>query len=215
MRTEVDLMIFDFDGTLVQTGEGIVKSVNFTLNRLNLPTIAGEEILTFIGDGVVKLIERATGEEGRAYRERAMEIFSDHYGRHMMDQAELYPGVHDLLRHFAEKRKIILTNKRYGFTKKMAEALALDGFFEEIIGADSTPFIKPAPELMQAVLSRYPVARNRVVMIGDGVNDLLLAKESGVIGCAFLNGLGDREELLALGPDITFEDFGELKERLA
>ncbi len=214
MRTYVEFMIFDFDGTLVQSGEDIANSVNFTLAALNLPRINKQRIITFIGDGVVKLIERAIADAGKTYQEQAMAIFTDHYNRHMLDHAALYPGVYDLLRHFTGKRKIILTNKRYKFTEKMASALNIADFFEEIIGADTTPYIKPDPELIETILERFPVEKKKTVIIGDGVNDILLARNAGIISCAFLNGLGKRDELLALEPDIVFEQFEELKDRL-
>mgnify|MGYP001009503895 FL=1 len=214
MGTYVEFMIFDFDGTLVQSGEDISNSVKFTLAALNLPSIDQQEILTFIGDGVVKLIERAIGDAGKTYQEQAMAIFTDHYNRHMLDHAALYPGVYDLLRHFSGKRKIILTNKRYKFTEKMASALNIADFFDEIIGADSTPYIKPDPQLIKTVLERFPVEKKKTIIIGDGVNDILLARNSGIVSCAFLNGLGKRDELLALEPDIVFEQFEELKDRL-
>lgn len=214
MPAYVELMIFDFDGTLVQSGEDIANSVSYTLAKLSLPTIDKEEILTFIGDGVVKLIERATGEAGKAHHNKALEIFSEHYDRHMLDHADLYPGVLETLQHFRGKRKIILTNKRFKFTEKMAAALNILDFFDEIIGADSTPFIKPDPRLTEGILKRFPVEKKNTVIIGDGVNDILLAKNSGIMSCCYLNGLGRRDDLLALDPDIAFERFHELKERL-
>jgi len=214
MRTYVELMIFDFDGTLVQTGEDIANSVNFTLHTLNLPAIDKQQILTFIGDGVVKLIERAIGDVEESYRDQAMAIFTDHYDRHMLDHAELYPGAYDMLRYFAGKRKIILTNKRFKFTEKMASELKISSFFEEIIGADTTPYFKPNPQLVESILKRFPVDKKSTVIIGDGVNDILLAKNAGIISCAFMNGLGMRDELLALKPDIVFERFEELKDLL-
>ena len=214
MRTYVEFMIFDFDGTLVQSGEDIANSVNFTLAALNLPRIDKQQILTFIGDGVVKLIERAIGDAGKTYQEKAMAIFTDHYSRHMLDHADLYPGVYDILQHFKEKQKIILTNKRFIFAEKMATELNISGFFADIIGADTTPYIKPDPELIKTILERFPVGKKQTVIIGDGVNDILLARNSGIFSCAFLNGLGNREELLALEPDIVFEQFEQLKDRL-
>lgn len=214
MRSYVELMIFDFDGTLVQSGEDIANSVSYTLAKLSMPTIDKEEILTFIGDGVAKLIERATGEAGKVHQNRALEIFSEHYDRHMLDHADLCPGVYDILQHFQGKRKIILTNKRFKFTKKMAAALKILGFFEEIIGADSTPYIKPDPQLMEGILEHYSVEKNNTVIIGDGVNDILLAKHSGIVSCCYLNGLGKRDDLISLNPDIVFEHFEELKDRL-
>jgi len=214
MPVSVELMIFDFDGTLVTSGEDIANSVNYTLQCLNLPVLAKEKILTFIGDGVIKLIERAVGQEGSAHRERALEIFSHHYEMHMLDHAALYPGVHEILEHFRRKRKIILTNKRFLFTEKIASALQIIDYFEEIIAADSTPFIKPDPMLVDTILERYPTRKEKTVIIGDGVNDVLLAQKAGIISCCYLNGLGKRDELLRLVPDIVFEHFKELQEKL-
>ena len=214
MPVSVELMIFDFDGTLVTSGEDIANSVNYTLQCLNLPVLAKEKILTFIGDGVIKLIERAVGQEGSVHRERALAIFSHHYEMHMLDHAALYPGVHEILEHFRRKRKIILTNKRFLFTEKIASALQIIDYFEEIIAADSTPFIKPDPMLVDTILERYPTRKEKTVIIGDGVNDVLLAQKAGIISCCYLNGLGKRDELLRLVPDIVFEHFKELKEKL-
>ena len=214
MPVSVELMIFDFDGTLVTSGEDIANSVNYTLQCLNMPTLEKEEVLTYIGDGVVKLIERATGHEGKAHREKALEIFSNHYEKHMLDHAVLYPGVYEILEHFRGKRKIILTNKRFVFTQKMASALNIMNFFEEIIADDSTPFIKPDPMLAEMILERYPARKEKTVIIGDGVNDVLLAKKAGMISCCYLNGLGKRDDLIGLCPDIVFERFQELMDKL-
>jgi len=96
----------------------------------------------------------------------------------------------------------------------MASALNIADFFDEIIGADTTPYVKPDPLLIKTILERFPVEKKKTVIIGDGVNDILLARNSGIVSCAFLNGLGRRDELLALEPDIVFEQFEELKDRL-
>jgi phosphoglycolate phosphatase len=207
-------MIFDFDGTLVQSGEDVANSVRYTLGILNLPTLDNEDILTFIGDGVLKLIERSIGEAGQDKRDRALEIFSNHYDQHLLDHAALYPGVYEMLHHFRKKRKIILTNKRFKYAAKIAGALNISGFFEEIIGADSTPFIKPDLQLTAMILKNYQAKKENVAIIGDGVNDVLLAKNSGIMSCIYLNGLGKRDDLIKLNPDIVFEHFEELEDKL-
>jgi phosphoglycolate phosphatase len=214
MPIPVDLIIFDFDGTLVNTGDDIADSVNHTLKVLNLPQVAKEEIFTYIGDGVLKLIERATGEKCQNLQEQALKIFSEHYALHMLDHAFLYTGVEDVLEHFGQKRKIILTNKRFVYTRNMAEAMRIIRYFDEIIAADSTPFIKPNPQLIDMILERYPVSRHNTVIIGDGVNDIKLAKYAGIKCGGFLGGLGKPDELIALDPDFTFDHFSELKTML-
>ncbi len=207
---EADLLIFDLDGTLVSSGGDIAASVNATLRRLGLPERPVEEILGFVGDGVRLLIERTLGGLDGGRFDEALEIFGAHYREHMLDTTRPYPGIEAALCHFAGKRKVILTNKRHSFALPIADALGLTDHFDEVIGADSTPFIKPDPRLLDRVTRRFGISPVRTAVIGDGVNDVLLARNGGAMSCAYLNGLTAREALLALRPDRTYEDPVEL-----
>ncbi|MDR2862133.1 MAG: HAD hydrolase-like protein [Syntrophobacterales bacterium] len=216
MSRYVDLMLFDFDGTLADTGGDLARSVNYTLRMMELPEIAPDVILTFVGDGVGKLIERALGGAGDEQRKNeALEIFSRHYEKHLLDSTVLYPGVLETLNHFRGKRKIILTNKRLCFTEKICDGLQILDYFIDIIAGDSTPFIKPAPQLLDVIRKHHYLRRDQTVIIGDGVNDLRLAKNTGILCACHLNGLGNRDDLQALQPDMTFGHFAELKDLLA
>ncbi|GAI75088.1 unnamed protein product, partial [marine sediment metagenome] len=104
------------------------------------------------------------------------------------------------------------TNKRYIFTLKMAKKLGIAGYFDEIIGAESTPYKKPDSRLLHPLLKKFRAGNDRTVVIGDGVNDIMLAKNAGVLSCAFLDGLGSMDVLLSLKPDFLCEDIIELKE---
>lgn len=207
---EAELLIFDLDGTLVSSGRDIAASVNATLRQLGLPERPVTEILRFVGDGVRVLIERSLGGLDSGRFDEALEYFGTHYREHMLDTTRPYPGIEEALRHFAGKRKVILTNKRHSFALPIAEALGLTGHFDEVIGADSTPFIKPDPRLLDLVTRRFGVSPGRTAVIGDGVNDVLLAQNGGALSCAYLKGLTPREKLLALRPDRTYEDPAEL-----
>ena len=101
----IELMIFDLDGTLVNSGGDIVASVNYTLKSLDIPTKSQEEILTFVGDGVNKMIERALGKDFQHLFDRAMDIFSDYYARHMLDTTCLCDSVIEVLDHFSRQEK--------------------------------------------------------------------------------------------------------------
>lgn len=206
----VDLLIFDLDGTLVTSGKDIAASVNHTLSELRMPAIEEEVVLGYIGDGVKKLIERSLGPASQDRFEEAMTLFSRHYGQHMLDTTTLYQGVTEVLRHFQDKKKIILTNKRHRFAVAMCDALRLTHCFDDILGADSTPYIKPDARLARLILKRYQVRPERSVIIGDGVNDILLAKNAGLLSCAFLDGLTGREALLTLDPDYVCEALPEI-----
>jgi phosphoglycolate phosphatase len=206
----IDLMIFDLDGTLVNSGGDIVASVNYTLETLAIPVKKPKEILSFVGDGVNKMIERALGNEFQHLFDEAMDIFSDYYARHMLDMTSLCDSVIEVLDHFRDKKKVIITNKRRYFTLKMTDALGITKYFEEIIGADSTAYKKPDPRLFIPLIERVGAVYNDTVVIGDGVNDIMLAKNTGVLSCALLNGLTHRDILLALDPDFACEGLREL-----
>jgi phosphoglycolate phosphatase len=207
---EVDLLVFDLDGTLVRSGDDLAASVNHTLKTLGLPTLTPETIRGFIGDGVKVLIKRALGPALEHY-ERAMELFTDYYSEHLLDRTTLYPDVPDVLDYFDRKKKVIVTNKLEGFTLQIAKGLGITDRFREIIGEDSTPFKKPDPRLLQLVMAKWGGTPERTVVIGDGVNDLLLSRNAGALSCAFLNGLTERDKLLALAPDLTCETLSDLK----
>jgi len=206
----IELMIFDLDGTLVNSGGDIVASVNYTLKNMDIPEKSQEEILSFVGDGVSKMIERALGKDFQYLFDPAMGVFFDYYARHMLDTTCLCDSVIEVLEHFREKKKVIITNKRTYFTLKMTDALGISKYFEEIIGADSTAYKKPDPRLFIPLLERAHAIYNDTVVIGDGVNDIMLAKNTGVLSCALLNGLTRRDTLLALDPDYACEGLREL-----
>jgi phosphoglycolate phosphatase len=206
----IELMIFDLDGTLVNSGGDIVASVNYTLKSLDIPTKSQEEILSFVGDGVNKMIKGALGKESQHLFDDAMDIFSDYYARHMLDTTCLCDSAIEVLDHFRNKKKVIITNKRRYFTLKMTDALGISKYFEEIIGADSTAYKKPDPRLFIPLLERVHAVYNDTVVIGDGVNDIMLAKNTGVLSCALLNGLTHRDILFALDPDFACEGLREL-----
>ncbi len=208
--TKVDLMIFDFDGTIADTGADLVSSVNHTLTSMRLDPKPSKEIIGFIGDGVKILIERSLGEKSKDRLEEALSIFGGYYEKHMMDKTVLYPQVENVLKYFSHKMKVILTNKRYDLTVTLTRALHIDRYFMEIVGVGSTPFQKPDQRVVEYLLEKYNVTPQKAVMIGDGVNDIAVAKNAGILSCACLGGLGNRMKLLAMEADFYCEDLMEI-----
>lgn len=209
---KIDFMVFDFDGTLVQSGQDLADAVNHTLQTLNAPTLDIQTVKRFIGDGVKKLIERSLGEGKKQDIEKARKIFLAYYESHLLDTTTLYPGVEAILNHFRAIPKIIITNKMEYLTLKIARGLGIEGYFEEIVGMDSRPYTKPDRRLLLPYLDRFSVAGKGTVVIGDGVHDIMFAKNAGVLSCALLNGLTDRRELQDLRPDYCCEEIVDLQE---
>jgi len=114
------------------------------------------------------------------------------------------------LKHFKNKTKIVLTNKRYQFTMMILKGLKIEGYFTEIIGIDSLPFFKPDRRVVEYLLNKHVYARENSLMIGDGVNDIMTARNSGILSCACLNGLGKRDDLLKLEASYYCEDILEI-----
>lgn len=208
---DIDLMIFDFDGTLVSTGCDLVLSVNHTLQELGLKQIPEPEIISFVGDGVNKLIERALGNSNLQHYEQAMKIFGDYYGRHLLDHTVLYPGVEEILKYYNRKNKIILTNKRQEFTLDICKGLDIGKYFTQIIGDGTLPYKKPDKRLIETILHNTAMVKEKTVIIGDGINDIILAKHSGITSCVCLNGLGCRQNLLSASADYYVENILEIK----
>lgn len=207
---KIDLMIFDLDGTLANTGLDLVNSVNVALRSLGFEEKPATDIIGYVGNGVTKLIERALGQGNRRHLEKALNVFSTYYGKHLLDHTCLYPGVEDVLRNFSATPKVILTNKHYQYSLAVVRGLGIEKYFLEIIGADTLPFLKPDRRQVDYLLDKYKVRREHTVMIGDGKNDILAAKQSGILSVAFLNGLGDRNTLLEMKADYYCEDIKEM-----
>lgn len=202
---QADLLIFDLDGTLVRSGEDIAAAVNHALSSLGLSAIDPETIRGFVGDGLQLLLERSLGPQAGEYLDRATLLFSDHYAAHLLDHTTLYPEMAVVLDHFQNKKKVIITNKKEAFTQRITEGLGIRGQFLDVLGEDSAPYKKPDQRLLSQVMKKWGVLPQQTVVIGDGINDLLLARNAGAASCAFLNGLTEKGKLLSLRPDLVYE----------
>jgi len=209
-QKQVDLMIFDLDGTIVDSGVDIANSINHTRHELGLPAHDLAVVLSFIGDGFENLLQRAMGKEDTEKLAQAREIFAAHYLSHILDTTAIYPGMREVLEAFSAKKKVLITNKRRHFAEVIIERLGLRGYFLEIIGGDSFPYMKPDIRLLIDTARQYGATSERTLVIGDGSSDILLARNGGGISCAHLQGLTKRELLLSLTPDYTYENPLEL-----
>jgi phosphoglycolate phosphatase len=209
-----DLLVFDLDGTLVDSSEDLTASVNYALVSLGFSAVSIETVKKLVGDGVSMLVKRALGENADDSFPLAMQLFMDYYDKHLLDKTTLYPDVLSFLNHFQTKKKVIATNKMKSFTSKIIDSLHLSDYFLDVLGEDSTPFKKPDPDLLRFIMAKWQAVPERTIVIGDGPNDVMLAQHAGAISCALLNGITARGQLLALAPDICCENLSELKDKI-
>jgi len=141
---KIDLLIFDLDGTLIESKWDIATAVNLTLADLDLPQRSQEEIFGFVGDGIKHLLRLAVGEENQTRYEEALRVFRGHYLAHCLDRTKFYPGVEPVLVHFADKLKAVATNKSLEYTTKILEGLG-PHHFAYTVGGDNGYGLKPEP----------------------------------------------------------------------
>ncbi len=210
-KTPVDLLIFDLDGTLIESKWDIAHSVNLTLEELGLSRRPQEEIFGFVGDGVKRLLRLAVGEENQVKYEEALRVFRGHYLAHCLDRTRFYPGVETVLTHFADKHKAVATNKSMEYTKVILDGLG-NHHFAYIIGGDDGYGLKPEPGMLLKIMEALRVPRERTVLIGDSTNDINGGHNAGIRVCAVGYGMGNREKMVACRPDWFIERPEELME---
>jgi phosphoglycolate phosphatase len=211
MRVPVTLLIFDLDGTLIESKWDIADAVNLTLRDLGLPERPQEEIFGFVGDGVKRLLRLAVGEMDEARYAEALRVFRAHYLEHCLDRTRFYPGVEPVLTHFAQKPKAVATNKALEYTKVILKGLG-DHHFDYIVGGDNGFGLKPEPGMLLHILDELGVDKEQAVLIGDSTNDINGGHNAGMRVCAVGYGMGNRERMQACGPDWFIERPEELME---
>jgi phosphoglycolate phosphatase len=210
-KAQVDLLIFDLDGTLIESKWDIAQAVNLTLADLDLPVRAQEEIFGFVGDGVKRLLRLAVGEENQSRYDEALRVFRDHYLAHCLDCTKFYPGIETVLTHFAHKYKAVATNKSLEYTTKILQGLGA-AHFAYVIGGDNGYGLKPEPGMLLKILDALDVNKDRAVLIGDSTNDINGGHNAGIKVCAVGYGMGNRERMAACRPEWFIERPEELIE---
>ena len=213
MRVPVKLLIFDLDGTLIESKWDIADAVNLTLRDLGLPERPQEEIFGFVGDGVKRLLRLAVGEMDELRYAEALRVFRAHYLEHCLDRTRFYPGVEPVLTHFARKPKAVATNKALEYTKVILKGLG-DHHFDYIVGGDNGFGLKPEPGMLLHILNELGVDKEQAVLIGDSTNDINGGHNAGIRVCAVGYGMGNRERMQACRPDWFIERPEELMEIL-
>ena len=180
LADSVRLIIFDLDGTLIDSKYDIAASVNLTLGDLDLPTLPPEEIFTFVGDGVKRLLRLSVGEKNEARYEESLRIFRGHYLARCLDTTQLYPGLDRLFDGRGTRMKALATNKSLEYTLHIIEGLKVKEQFAAIEGPLDQSDLKPDPGMLWRILERLAVPPEAAVLVGDSTNDVRAAQTAGV-----------------------------------
>jgi len=205
-----DLVIFDLDGTLIDSKLDLANSVNFTRQQMGLSVFEHRLIFSYIGDGATMLIRRAMGEGlGESDVQRALEIFLAHYREHLLDNTTLYPGVAEALDALQSLKLAVLTNKPLRPTQAILQGLQIHNRFAVIYGGNSFEQKKPHPVGIEQILSDTGAKRERTLMVGDSYIDIQTGRNAAVATCGVTYGLAS-DTLHEPKPDFLIDDLRQL-----
>jgi phosphoglycolate phosphatase len=181
---KIKLLVFDLDGTLVDSKVDLANSINAMLRHLGHPELPLETIGTYIGDGAPMLVRRALGDpDDENYVQQALQYFLAYYRQHKLDHTYVYPGMIETLRalHAGNSRKMaVLTNKPVNPSRLIVEGLGMSGFFVQVYGGNSFHTKKPDPHGAHVLLQETGTQPDEAVIIGDSSNDILTGRNAGM-----------------------------------
>lgn len=209
-------VLFDLDGTLIDSAADLCAALNELLGRSGLPPVGVDDAKTMIGHGVRRLVERGFVFAGRSLSEAELDaehktMVDEIYGKHLTEFTTLVPGTAETVRrlHGQGRKLAVVTNKPDRFTRPVLDHFGLTPFFDVLIGADSGIEKKPAPDMLLAALDRMGVAPADAVMVGDSVSDAASAHAAGVKSVLLEGGYTDIPAK-DLGADIVIPGYAEL-----
>jgi phosphoglycolate phosphatase len=224
----IRLLIFDLDGTLVDSRLDLVHSVNAMLRHMGRPELAGDVIATYVGDGAPTLVRRALGEPAdEPFLNSALEYFLGYYRLHKLDHTTVYEGIPDVLAALANgsadaladkyvrptRQMAVLSNKPVRPSRDIVQALGLGDYFVRIYGGNSFVTKKPDPLGAETILHETGVGASEALMIGDSSIDVETGRNAGMWTCGVTYGFAPHT-LEEVAPDVVVESPRELRELL-
>jgi len=196
---KIKAVLFDLDGTLVDSFQDIADAVNYVLAELGKPSLSLDQVRRHVGHGLRETLRGSLGIENNEALDRLMKMFREYYWEHCLDNTHFYAGVMEGLRKLGNYRKAVVTNKLRKFAEKIITGLGAGMYFDAILGAEDYPALKPDPRALFSACDRLGVKAEEAVMVGDSASDMDCAVSAGAVPFAVTYGLGTVDELRAAG----------------
>ena len=191
------LVLFDLDGTLVDSLDDLTDAVNHMLQDFGQRQLAPSRVRQLVGKGARNLVQRALQSEHPDDIDRGMALFTEYNTRHIADKSRLYDGARELLQRLADTplRMAVISNKNEDLSRLILKSLGVAGFFDRIAGGDTFQEMKPSPLPLLKVIENLGHSPAHAVMVGDSINDIQAGNRAHIttIGCTW--GYGNPGEL--------------------
>src|SRR5215813_10724196 len=206
----IKLVIFDLDGTLIDSRLDLINSINAMLRHFKHTELPGEVVASYVGDGAPMLVRRALGDpDDERFFKNALEFFLSYYREHKLDHTVVYEGIPEALRQIQAngiaRKMAVLSNKPVNPSRAIVEALGLEKFFVRIYGGNSFPTKKPDPLGVQTLLDETGITSSQAIMIGDSSIDVQTGRNAGLWTCGVQYGFAP-QSLEDVPPDVLVEN---------
>src|SRR5271169_6631809 len=206
----VRALIFDLDGTLIDSKLDLALAVNAALAEMGRGPLPHEQIFSYVGQGAPSLIARALGD-GATEEDclRGLEFFIKYYSAHKLDHTVLYPGVREALDALKGMPMAVYTNKPVRVSRSIIQELGVAGHFRHVYGGNSFERKKPDPMGVESILREFGAAPAQVMIVGDSEVDVQTARNSGTWVCGVTYGFGSHH-FTEYPPDLFVDNLTEL-----
>jgi phosphoglycolate phosphatase len=208
----VDLLIFDLDGTLIDSRRDLANAGNATRIHMGMPPLEDERVCSYVGNGAPVLVRRLLGSDATEVQvQEGLEFFIEYYGDHKLDCTTLYPGVPQALDRLRDAgvSLAVLTNKPVRISRAIMAGLGIEGHFRQIYGGNSFDFKKPNPIGVETLMAECAAGRERTMMVGDSSVDVETARNASVKSCRVSFGF-EAETTAMAPPDLRVDRMEEL-----
>jgi len=205
---KIKLIIFDLDGTLVNSAADITNALNYAIRPYGFERLTVERTISLVGEGITRLIEKLVSQKSADLKNVVLKRFMEYYSEHLTDLTVPYPGVPETLEMLGDYRKAVISNKREDLSRRLLENLALSGYFDVIWGSDSVPEKKPSPAPVIEMLKKISCVSDEAVMVGDSNYDIEAGRAAGVRTVAV--SYGYRHVSLLKDADFIIDNMKEL-----
>ncbi|HOW58165.1 MAG TPA: HAD-IA family hydrolase [Candidatus Omnitrophota bacterium] len=204
------LILYDLDGTLVDTRRDIINSVRYALQTLNGPQLTDDEIKDCVGTGLHALIKKVFRTEDEKLADKGSKTYREHYKLHMLDHTQLYPGAKEFLEYFKNRKQAVITNKPNPYSSQILEALGVAHYFIAILAGDNGLPFKPDPAAIHHLMDETGATETETLFVGDSQIDIEAARNAGVEIVTLSHGFVSEPVLREAKPDYLVSDFSEL-----